>query len=79
MISKEALIAYRKELNGRIYYAEPGGVLVVEGPDGRAYKVAETTDEGFIDRLKRSEKEGRNLFLEDDRLFEPYPEKDVVY
>lgn len=79
MISKEAFIAYRKELSGRIYYAEPGDFLVVEGPDGETYRVTETSDEDFLDLIKRSKEEGHNLFFTKDRLFDPYPDKAVIY
>lgn len=79
MITREALIEYRKRLNGRIYYAEPSDFLVVEGPDESTYRVTETNDDEFLALVKRSEKEDRNLFLVEDRLFDPYPDEGSIY
>ena len=79
MITREALIEYRKALKGRIYYAEPGDSLVAEGPEDNTYRVTETNDEDFLALIKRSEEEGRNLFLTDDRLFDPYPDEAAIY
>lgn len=66
IISKESIKAYRKQFtDSACGYSIPNGCLRVDDlKNGRTYIAPDNeTEELFLDRLERSKKEGRNLFL----------------
>lgn len=60
------------------FLAEPSNDLVVEDENGTMYKIDEP-EYVTLDRIQRSIEVGRNLFFEELKPFDPYPQETTQY
>ena len=80
MISDDMLIKYRETFRLPIYYTVPDGMFLVVVDNGdKAYQVTEQDDDAFLAKLIRSRETGQNLFFDGSKLFDPYPDKNILY
>ena len=66
MISKKCMVAYWMQYpDGGCGYAEPSDIIIVcDNENMKSYRMpADETDDTFMDRLKRSKDENKNLFF----------------
>ncbi len=69
---------YHSAFGSMPFYAEPSNVLVVEDGNGTLYRI-EDSEAVFLDRIRRSKEIGRNLFFEECKPIDPYPDPDTDY
>jgi hypothetical protein len=60
------------------FLAEPSNDLVVEDENGTMYKIDEP-ESVTLDRIQRSIEVGRNLFFEELKPFDQYPQETTQY
>lgn len=79
MLTSKCVWAYRTQLdNDGCFFAEPGNnIMVLDSETGR-YFISPSNEEekDFMNRIQRSQAEGRNLFFEE---WEEFKEKNNVF
>ena len=67
MIHPESIMEYRKAFSDEnCWYAVPSSLVMVTSPEDKSYlSPIDEDDETFLDRVKRSQEAGRNLFYEE--------------
>ena len=60
------------------FYIEPSSTLAVEDKNGDLYLI-DDSEAAFLDRIRRSKEAGRNLFFEECKPINPYPDPKADY